>query len=365
MTDYYAESDSDLKVNPLSEAEWRGLFFHDIRRDRGKNRKDPVPRTDGEFAHRYAKLKIDICEWAFKYFSFPREERYELAKLREHDALVPYIDLIAAATGPNLVWGDIIETMTPRLVMGIVMKAIQLIIFGETLFGVSHQHNDALNAVDKMRIKSDEKCIPTSPLLPYLSSLPSPSCYNPTSPYFLLISILAPLPSIFKRQKIRASIINSFYPAHEDIPNQLQRNIIEIMTRIAFMLKPLLTDLGGRASRYAHSLAYLLADAARLHFDMRREEDTVYYVYSANPGDLVNDHTQCEVPPLPSYSKPEEGNPKQRIHIVLAPGIMALREFGHPALQKYQTRSIADVIAVTEWVNDDQINKVSKLSQII
>lgn len=135
------------------------------------------------------------------------------------------------------------------------------------------------------------------------------------------------------------------------------------MTKIVFLLKPLLTDLGGRASRFAHSLAYLLVDAARLHFDMRREPDTVYFVYSAKPGDLIDDHIQFEAPLLPTYNKPKQGDPKQRIHIVLAPGIMALRKFGHPGRRQFQTRTIADVMAVVEWVNDDQIKEASKLSQ--
>lgn len=135
------------------------------------------------------------------------------------------------------------------------------------------------------------------------------------------------------------------------------------MTVLTLLLKPLGTDLGGRANRQVHSLAYLLLEAARLHFDMRREPDTVYYVYSANPGNRINRHTYCELPSLPMYNKPEQGNPKQRIHIVLAPGIIALRKYGHPGGGEHITRSIADVMAVTEWVNNDQINKASMLSQ--
>lgn len=97
---------------------------------------------------------------------------------------------------------------------------------------------------------------------------------------------------------------------------------------------------------------------------MRREPDTIYYVYSAKPGDLIDDdHTQCEVPPLPTYNKPEGGDPEQRIHIALAPGIMALRKFGHPGKKEYQTRAVADVLAVVEWVNCGEMEKASKLSQ--
>lgn len=133
------------------------------------------------------------------------------------------------------------------------------------------------------------------------------------------------------------------------------------MTVLNSLLKTLGTDLGGRANRQVHSLAYLLLEAARLHFDMRREPDTVYYVYSATPGKLINDYTYCELLLLPTDKKPEQGDPNQRIHIVLAPGIIALRN--HPDGRNYLTRSIAEVMAVTEWVHDDQINKASKLSE--
>lgn len=176
MNDYYAEVDSDFIVSPRSEAHWRKILHDELSLDHGNNRQGLVPRTDGEFANRYNKLKIGICQWAFKYFSSTREERYELAKLREHCALVPYIDMIATAAGPNLFWVDIIETMTPRLVMGIVMKVIQLIIFGEALFGASKSQNDILNAADKTRTESDRRCIPPTP-----SKLSSP--LSPLLPY--------------------------------------------------------------------------------------------------------------------------------------------------------------------------------------
>lgn len=168
MDDHYAEADSEFEVDPQSEATWRSLLS--LRRDDGNNRKEMVPRTDSEFAHRYNELKTDICEWAFKYFSSPREERYELAKLLDYPVLLSYIDSIAAATGPNLFWADILETMTPRLVMGIIMKFIQGHIFGMELFGSSVSQKKILRAADTLRNKSDKDCIlrssPPSSILP-------------------------------------------------------------------------------------------------------------------------------------------------------------------------------------------------------
>lgn len=132
------------------------------------------------------------------------------------------------------------------------------------------------------------------------------------------------------------------------------------MTGIVSLLKPLATDPACQTSRYAHSLAFLLVDAARLHIDMRREPDTIYFVYSLTPGDRIDDHTQCEVPLLPTYTKPERGNPEQRIHIVIAPGIMALRNFSSSYRPQYQTRSVADAMAVAEWVNPDRKRRAPK-----
>lgn len=380
---YFAESDSEFEVDPDSEANWQSLLQVDITRNDGYNQKGLVPRTDGEFTHRYAMLKKGICDWAFKYFYFTRGERFQLDKLREEHELVSYIDSIAAVSSPNLAWVDVIETMTPRLVMGILMKAIQSLIFGEPIFGASAAQKKILNDIDKRRIKENQKCIPTpnptpyplhspsfllSPLSSLLSPLPSllsplSSLLSPLGAYFLLISFLAEHPSIFKRQKIRASMIDSLYPGPSELPHALHSNILLHMTALAFLLRPLGTGLGGRANRHVHSLGYLLLEAARLHFDMRREPDTVYYIHSPEPGDLVNDHTQCDVPTLETYNKPEKGDPKQRIHIVLAPGIIALRKFGHQAHWQYRTRVVADVIAVPEWVNDDQKNRAPKLSQ--
>lgn len=173
MDDYFAEADSEFEVDPQSETNWRKELY--LKRDEGNNRKELLPRTDGDFAHRYNELKIGICEWAFEYFSSPREERYELAKLREHPILLSYIDSIAAASGPNLFWIDIIETMTPRLVMGIIMKVIQIQIFGDELFGSSDSQHGVLRAADLLSTKSDESCIspfpPPSPLLPHPTRL--------------------------------------------------------------------------------------------------------------------------------------------------------------------------------------------------
>lgn len=125
------------------------------------------------------------------------------------------------------------------------------------------------------------------------------------------------------------------------------------MTGIVSLLDPLVSHSSAQSSRYAHSLAYLLVDAAKLHFDMRREPDTIYFVYGLTPGDQVDDHTQCEVPLLPTYTKPERGDSELRIHIVIAPGIMALRKFGKPKQLQCQIRSIAEAMAVAEWVNPD------------
>lgn len=158
-------------------------------------------------------------------------------------------------------------------------------------------------------------------------------------------------------------MIDSFYPGPTELPEELSLNILKLMKALVFMLRPLGTDLGDRANRHVHSLGYLLLEAARLHFDMRREPDTVYYFYNPRPGDLVNARTQCEVPMLPNYSKPEQGDPKQRIQLIIAPGIMALRRFGHQSDRKYQTCVIAEVLGVSEWVNGGQRKRASKLSQ--
>lgn len=141
------------------------------------------------------------------------------------------------------------------------------------------------------------------------------------------------------------------------------------MTGLYFMLKPLEDPLetgpGGRANRKAHSLGYLLLEAARLHFDMRREPDTIYYFHSQDPGAGLDVNTEYELLRLPAYNMPEQGNPKLRIHIVLAPGIIALRKFGHISKNKYEASPIAHVLAAAEYVSDDQLNRAPLLSQNI
>lgn len=210
---------------------------------------------------------------------------------------------------------------------------------------------------------------PPSPLLSPLYLLHPPS-YYPPGVYFLLIPFLAWRPSLFRRQKIRASIIDSFYPVNSELPEALCSGLLVAMTKIYFLLKPLgkpvgTNPRGHHANRQAHSLGYLLLEAARLHFDMRREPDTVYCLYSKRPGKVVDlDHVSCEVPRLPMYDKPEQGKPKLRLHVVLAPGIIALQKFIIKE-KKFRVRVIAPILAAAEWVNDDQLNRALKLSENI
>ena len=105
---------------------------------------------------------------------------------------------------------------------------------------------------------------------------------------------------------------------------------------------------------------------------MRREPDTIYFVHGLTPGDRIDSHTQCEVPLLPTYTgpereellptytEPERKDPKQRIHIVIAPGIVALRRFGPSYKFQYQTHSVADAMAVAEWVDRDHRREAPK-----
>ena len=171
MSDYFAETDSVFEVDPKSEDTWRSTLSYYLSRDFGNNPKPSLPRTDGEFRHRYNELLIGIFKWACKYFS-SYEERYDLASFWKYGELTRYIDSIALATGPKLHWGDVIQTLTPRLVMGLIMKVIQIHIFGLELFGTSEAKLLILRSADNLRTEPDHECIPPSSLL---SSLIQPT----------------------------------------------------------------------------------------------------------------------------------------------------------------------------------------------
>lgn len=331
-SEHFAEADSEFEVDPDSEARWRLILDQDLKRDREENRKPLLPRTDGEFTHRYLELKISICDWAFKYFSSHQDETYDAVNLWKHSELLSYIKSILLAEGPNPLWDDVTKNLRPNLVMGVFMKVIQIHIFGLELFGASEDQLKILRSADRLRTERDPECIHSFLLQPAWSLFP-------------LIPLLAPLPTIFKRQEIRAGIINSFYPSPKDLPNTLQPNVLKVMDGLVFLLTPLLPHPAVQTKRYIHSLTYLLIDAARLHFDMRREPDTIYYVYSPIPGDSIDDHTLLDVPRLPIYNQHEREDPEQRIHIAVAPGIMALRK-RYSFSSWYQIRSVADAIIV-------------------
>lgn len=162
MSDYFAEADSVFEVDPESEDTWRSTLSYLLSGDSGNNPKPSLPRTDGEFRHRYNELLIGIFKWACKYFSSYKEERYDLANFWKYDELTRYIDSIAVTTGPKLLWEDVIQTLTPRLVMGLIMKVIQIHIFGLELFGASENRLLIMRLADMLRREPDHECIPPS-----------------------------------------------------------------------------------------------------------------------------------------------------------------------------------------------------------
>lgn len=162
MPDYFCESDSIFEVDPQPEARWRKILGQELKRDLGNNRHPLVPRTDGEFAHRYNDLLIGIFKWSSKYFSY-EEPNYDLAKLQKYHLLISYIDLIAVARDPNTHWKNVIETLTPRLVMALIMKIIQIHIFGLELFGASQSQLEILRSADRLRTEPSHSCIIAPP----------------------------------------------------------------------------------------------------------------------------------------------------------------------------------------------------------
>lgn len=164
MSDYFAEAGSVFEVDPRSEDAWRSTLSFYLSRDFGNNPKPSLPRTDGEFRHRYNELLIGIFKWACKYFS-SYEERYDLASFWKYGELTRYIDSIAVAMGPKRDWGDVIQTLKSRLVMGLIMKVIQIHIFGLELFGTSQAKLLILRSADNLRTEPDHECIPPSSLL--------------------------------------------------------------------------------------------------------------------------------------------------------------------------------------------------------
>lgn len=159
---HFAEADSVFEVEPNPEVKWRYMLRQDLRQDNGDNRKPQLPRTDGEFAHRYNVLLIGIWKWASKYFAPHDVDHVKEADLRDEHMLHSYIDSIAMATSPDIRWNDVIQTLLPRLVMGIIMKVIQIHIFGLELFGASQAQLRILRLADKFRTERDHECI--SPL---------------------------------------------------------------------------------------------------------------------------------------------------------------------------------------------------------
>lgn len=243
-----------MKIN-CNQAEARDRFGHDP--------KPALPRTAIEFSRRYAALARLAMRWAHKYFSLeigaPRMSVGEMKQLgRENPLLVGWIDSIASAYGHN--WLTLFSTVRHLLVVGVLGTVLKDRVFGAAFFGGSWHEKELLRMLDQQLERKE--------------------CLEFEGQIESIVSTDASV-----RQKPRATFINSGLHKARDLPVHFADEVKQLYDQLVRLFQPLLLTNEGEVPdpEYYLHLDKIVALAAKLSLDMRREPDTVYHLASTPP----------------------------------------------------------------------------------
>lgn len=250
----WISSDPGRKKSILTQNFLFGRFTRDA--------KPVLPRTHLDFERRYLELRLLALEWAELFFApepvMPRMTGAEVRKFGEgNPLLVRWIDSVASAHG--LCWLDLLHEKRHLIAMGVLGKVLEDRVFKSEFFGGGEKERSLLGRIDReMERREVDDIVMKNPLL---------------------------LSDIFSRQKPRATYINSSLDEPLDLPPFFAAEVDHLYMQLAVLLQPLLPTNENQfaGEEYYEMLDWIVAVAAKLSLDMRREPDTAYYVATTPP----------------------------------------------------------------------------------
>lgn len=228
----------------------------------GGEAKPVLPRTYIEFQRRYQDLRNLALEWVELFFApesvMPRMTSAEVRKFGEgNPLLVRWIDSVASAHG--VCWLDLLHEKRHLIAMGVLGKVLEDRVFKSEFFGAPEEDKMLLRAIDGVVERREVEDIITKNR-DFLSDA-------------------------FARQKPRATYINESLEEPLDLPEHFAADVDRLYTQLVVLLRPLLptNEKQFPHEEYYEMLDWIVAVAAKLSLDMRREPDTVYYVATTPP----------------------------------------------------------------------------------
>lgn len=319
----WISSDEGLKETTFSQIFLYGRLIREA--------KPALPRTYLEFERRYLELRLLAVEWVERFFApepvMPRMTGAEVMKFGEgNPLLVRWIDSVASAHG--LCWLDVLHEKRHLIAMGVLGKVLEDRAFKSEFFGGGEEERSLLRAIDQEVEKREVEDIQMK---------------NP-----LLLS------DVFARQKPRATYINASLNEPVELPKYFEAEVNHLYSQLVALLQPLLPTKGKQFPRkeYYQNLSWIVAVAAKLSLDMRREPDTVYYVFTTPPKHKGLDFER-QTPAIFRVEEIEQvaaSSDEFTSVISVWPGVVAYRR---PTQKKTSVRTICRSLIFTSIIKDE------------
>lgn len=224
--------------------------------------KPVLPRTYIDFERGYQELRNLALDWVELFFApesvMPRMTGAEVRKFGEgNPLLVRWIDSVASAHG--LCWLDLLHEKRHLIAMGVLGKVLEDRVFKSEFFGATEEDKMLLRAIDREVEQREVGDI--------------------------IIKSQDLLSDAFARQKPRATYINGSLDEAFNLPERFAADVDRLYKQLVVLLRPLLptNEKQFPQEEYYEMLGWIVAVAAKLSLDMRREPDTVYYVATTPP----------------------------------------------------------------------------------
>lgn len=227
--------------------------------------RDPkpiLPRTYLEIERRYEELRSLALEWVELWFApeptMPEMTGPEVRNLGiANPLLVRWIDDVASAYG--ICWMHLLDEKRHLIAMGVLGKVLEDRVFKSEFFGAGKDERKVLREIDGVvgKMEVDAVSFTTWPV------------YS----------------DAFARQKPRATYINESLLDPTDLPKYFAAEVNTLYIQLVVLLQPLLPTQGKEcpSEKYYEMLNWIVAIAAKLSLDLRREPDTIYYVATTPP----------------------------------------------------------------------------------
>lgn len=224
--------------------------------------KPVLPRTYLEIERRYEELRSLALEWVELWFA-PESTMPSMTGLEvrnfglENPLLVRWIDDVASAYG--LCWMDLLDKKRHLIAMGVLGKVLEDRVFKSEFFGAGDIERKVLQEIDGVVV---------------ILELGGVSCRD--WPVYS---------DAFARQKPRATYINESLMDARELPKFFAAEVNKLYIQLIILLQPLIPTKEKEcpSEKYYEMLNWIVAIAAKLSLDLRREPDTIYYVATTPP----------------------------------------------------------------------------------